>query len=192
MTDTNTISLANEPIRTTELVNGLTMTVTAAANSSGNLYRLDQTNVVVETFPIAASQTLIFGPFPTSRKYRLACTSGSISYSFDRPPFDYATQFGNIEGFTGNRTLTLSDNGKMLRCDDASAVTITVPNSLPTGFNIGILQWGAGTLTVAAGAGATKRSSASAINAQYGAGAVVVAKNVDGVSAEFIIGGSVA
>jgi len=191
MTDTNTISLASEPTRTTELVNGLTMTVTASANSTGKLYHLDQTNVVLETIPIAASQTLIFGPFPTIRKYRLECDSGSISYAFDKKDFDYSTQMGNVEGFTGARTLTLSDNGKLLRCDDASALTITVPNTMPAGFNIGILQWGAGSVTVAAASGATKRSSASALTAQYAAGSITVAKNADGVSAEFVLGGSV-
>jgi hypothetical protein len=189
---TETISLASEPTRTTELTNGLTMTVTAATNSAGKLYHLDQTNIVLETFSLAASQSMTFGPFPTIRKYRLECSAGSLSYQFSKPDFDYSTQLGNVEGFTGNRTLTLSDNGKLLRCDDASAVTITVPNAMPTGFNVGILQWGAGTVTVAAGSGATKRTSASALSAQYAAGSIVIAKNVDGASAEFVLGGSVA
>jgi hypothetical protein len=189
---TDTISLASEPTRTTELTNGLTMTVTAAANSSGTLFHTDKNNVVVETIPIAASQTLIFGPFPTVRKYLFKCAAGSISYTFTKPDLDYSTQLGNVESFTGNRTLTLSDNGKLLRCDDAGAVTITVPNTLPTGFNVGMAQWGAGSVTVAAASGATNRGTPVALTAQYAAGSIVVLKNADGASAEFVLGGSVA
>ena len=189
---TDTISLASEPSRTTELVNGFTMTVTSSVNSTGKLFHLDQTNVVVETYSIAASQVLIFGPFPTIRKYRLECDSGSISYAFDKPAFDYATQLGNVQGFTGAKTLSSSDNGKIFRCDDGSNVIVTVPNNLSVGFNVSFSPWGAGTVTVAAASGATNRSGKTALGTQYQAGSLVVVKNADGASAEYLLNGDFA
>jgi hypothetical protein len=50
------------------------------------------------------------------------------------------------------RTLTASDNGKIINCTSGSAVTITCATGLPVGFNCTIIQGGAGTVTVAAGA----------------------------------------
>jgi hypothetical protein len=50
------------------------------------------------------------------------------------------------------RTLTASDNGKIINCTSGSAVTITCATGLPVGFNCTIIQGGAGKVTVAAGA----------------------------------------
>lgn len=101
----------------------------------------------------------------------------------------YTIFYTDVIPFTGNRTLTADDNGKVLRCDDASNVTVTVPRDLPECFTCGFLMWGAGTITLAAGSGATKRSSTSAISAQYSSGALLVAKNADDGSAEFVLSG---
>jgi hypothetical protein len=102
---------------------------------------------------------------------------------------NYTVFYTDVVPFTGNRTLSLDDNGKVLRCDDTSDVTITVPADLPECFTCGFLRWSTGTVTVAAGAGATKRSSTSAIGTQYSSGALLVGKNVDGASAEFVLSG---
>jgi hypothetical protein len=52
---------------------------------------------------------------------------------------------------TTSRTLSATDNGKIIYCTSASAVTITCAASLGAGFNITIIQGGAGKVTVAAG-----------------------------------------
>lgn len=44
-------------------------------------------------------------------------------------------------------TLQPEDNGKILETQNAGATTITVPAGLPEGFNCGIHQAGAGTVT---------------------------------------------
>lgn len=67
-------------------------------------------------------------------------------------------------------TLALADAGTAVECSSASAVTVTVPpNSsvaFPTGTVIELLQYGAGVLTVAAGAGVTIRSANNLLSAR--------------------------
>ena len=47
-------------------------------------------------------------------------------------------------------TLQSSDNGKIVTLSNASAITLTVPTSLPAGFNCTIVQLGAGQVTITA------------------------------------------
>ena len=51
-----------------------------------------------------------------------------------------------------SRTLSATDNGKIIYCTNGSAVTITCATGLGAGFNCTIIQGGAGKVTVAAGA----------------------------------------
>lgn len=51
-----------------------------------------------------------------------------------------------------SRTLTAADNAKIIYCTSSSAVTITCATGLDVGFNVTIIQGGAGKVTVAAGA----------------------------------------
>jgi hypothetical protein len=45
-------------------------------------------------------------------------------------------------------TLQASDNGKIVECNNASAITVTVPTSLGSGFNCVVVQLGAGQVTL--------------------------------------------
>lgn len=173
---------------------GDTLTVSADANSSGIVRRMrdDVTGGAlvgsqIQTIP--ASSARIFGTFSAIRHYSIEVTAGSLTYNVVQHEHGYATQRGNVETFTGARTLRSDDNGKLLRCDDGSAVAITVPNDLPEGFNVAVAQWGAGAVTFTAASGATKRSSTSGITAQYGIVSVIVLKNSSGAAAEFVLGG---
>ena len=49
------------------------------------------------------------------------------------------------------RTLSATDNGKIIYCTSSSAVTITCAAGLGAGFNVTIIQGGTGKVTVAAG-----------------------------------------
>ena len=51
---------------------------------------------------------------------------------------------------TTSRTLSATDNGKVIYCTSGSAVTITCAAGLGVGFNVTIIQGGAGKVTVAA------------------------------------------
>jgi len=53
---------------------------------------------------------------------------------------------------TTDRTLGATDSGKIINCTSGSATTITCATGLPIGFNVTIIQSGAGKVTVAAGA----------------------------------------
>jgi hypothetical protein len=52
---------------------------------------------------------------------------------------------------TTARTLGATDNGKIIYCTSGSATTITCAADLGAGFNVTIIQGGAGKVTVAAG-----------------------------------------
>jgi hypothetical protein len=52
---------------------------------------------------------------------------------------------------TTARTLSATDNGKIIYCTNGSAVTVTCAAGLGAGFNCTIIQGGAGKVTVAAG-----------------------------------------
>ena len=70
-------------------------------------------------------------------------------------------------------SVVLSDDGKLITCDNAASIALTiVPNSsvaFGIGTQINVMQLGAGTVTITAGSGVTLRSDGSKLktNAQY-------------------------
>lgn len=60
-----------------------------------------------------------------------------------------------IEDDTVARTLKAGDSGAILYFTNAGAITLTVPAGLGRGFEVGIVQGGAGQITPTAGAGVT-------------------------------------
>jgi len=71
-----------------------------------------------------------------------ALTGGSSSTSS-------ISGFGaNINSQSGTTyTILATDNGKVIQSTGASAMTITIPTGLPTGFNCTVVQMGAGQIT---------------------------------------------
>ncbi len=53
----------------------------------------------------------------------------------------------NVASISANYPLTAADNGKILQSTSTTAITITIPTGLPTGFNCTVVQMGAGQLT---------------------------------------------
>ena len=85
-----------------------------------------------------------------------------------------ATAMIAINAQTGvTYTTVLADDGKLVTCDNASAIALTIPPNSSVAYGIGtqinIMQLGAGTVTITAGAGVTLRSDGSKLktNAQY-------------------------
>ena len=85
-----------------------------------------------------------------------------------------ATAMVAINAQTGTTySVVLSDDGKLITCDNASSIALTiVPNSsvaFGIGTQINVMQLGAGTVTITAGSGVTLRSDGSKLktNAQY-------------------------
>jgi hypothetical protein len=70
-------------------------------------------------------------------------------------------------------TTVLADDGKLVTCDNGSAITLTIPPNGTVAYGIGtqinIMQLGAGQVTIAPGAGVTIRSAGSKLktSAQY-------------------------
>jgi hypothetical protein len=75
-------------------------------------------------------------------------------------------------------TVAVGDDGKLVTLNNASAITVTVPQNsaaaIPIGSYIEFIQLGAGQVTFAAGTGATvnSRGAALKINGQYGVAAL--------------------
>lgn len=101
-------------------------------------------------------------------------TSGTVTVAFD-----YAVGNQSIENAqTASYTLVLTDAGKMVTMNNASANTLTVPlNSsvaFPINTRIDVIQYGAGQTTIAAASGVTIRSSGSnlKLSGQYSGGSL--------------------
>jgi hypothetical protein len=53
----------------------------------------------------------------------------------------------NVGAITAAYSITAADNGKILQSTSVTALTITIPTGLPTGFNCTVVQMGAGQIT---------------------------------------------
>ena len=76
-----------------------------------------------------------------------AATTASTAYS---PAF-----FNTVAESSTTRTLSDSDNGKVIVCSNANSVNITIPDTLTSGFSCTIVQSGAGQATVLTSGSAT-------------------------------------
>lgn len=116
-------------------------------------------------------------------------TSGAVTVSFDYSVGNQAVQ--NVQ--TDSYTLVLSDAGKMVVMNKATANNLTIPlNSsvaFPTNTRIDVIQYGAGQTTIVATGGVTIRSSGSKLKltGQY-SGASLWKYNTD----EWILVGDIA
>ena len=91
-------------------------------------------------------------------------------------------------------TLVAADSGKVVTMNNAAASTLTLPNNLPVGFTVTIVQIGAGKVTVAAGSGATVNSRGSVLGfaGRYSAVTITVYANGTGTAATAFLSGDVA
>jgi hypothetical protein len=90
--------------------------------------------------------------------------------------------------------LASSDAGKTVMLNNASAITVTLPDSLPAGFTCECIQLGAGQVTFAPAAGATlnNRQSQTKIAGQHGAARLAVTANSGGTTAIYNLAGDTA
>lgn len=83
----------------------------------------------------------------------IAYTAGNVSTTGTLTGGNSSTS--SISGFGANintqsgttYTIDATDNGKVIQTTGASAITITIPAGLPTGFNCTVVQMGAGQIT---------------------------------------------
>lgn len=115
-------------------------------------------------------------------------------------------QFGGVSAFTGQildvinlqtgttYTLSSTDLGKIVELNNASAITLTVPNSLLVGFNCIVRQVGAGQVTVVAASGGTQRNrqAQTKLAGQWASASISVRANSGGAAAEYLFEGDTA
>lgn len=86
-----------------------------------------------------------------------------------------------------SRTLSATDNGKIIYCTSGSAVTVSCPDGLDVGFNATIIQGGAGKVTLAASGSATLNSYSALLSTM---GQYAVVSVISPVADEFIAAGN--
>jgi len=108
------------------------------------------------TGPLTASAAYISGNLTVTGSIFV---SGSSIYG----------QVAELTSSTTNYTLVRQDSGKFLNVNSGSAVTVTVPTGLPTGFTVSLCQLGAGQITVSGAVGVTinNRQSHAKTAGQY-------------------------
>lgn len=84
--------------------------------------------------------------------------------------------------------MLVGDDGGLFRSDLATGINVTIPATAPEGLCFQVAQWGAGVVTIVAGAGATNRSAVTATPGQYKVLDILVVKNPTGLAAEFVVG----
>ena len=91
-------------------------------------------------------------------------------------------------------SLVASDSGKVITATNAAAITITLPNDLPKGFNIGVIQGGVGAVTFSVAAGATlnNRQVHTQTAGQHSVVTLMVTSNSNGSNAVYNLGGDTA
>lgn len=80
----------------------------------------------------------------------IAYTAGNISTTGAMTGGTASTLSGfaaNVTSVSANYSITSADNGKVIQSTSASAIAITIPTGLPTGFNCTVVQMGAGQVT---------------------------------------------
>jgi hypothetical protein len=92
---------------------------------------------------------------------------------------------------TANYTADVADNRRRIVFNSASALTLTLPNSLPEGWECEVIQLGAGQVTVSVAASGTLLARLGRIKTagQYAAAFVVVVSNASGTAAQVVLSG---
>ena len=105
---------------------------------------------------------------------------------------NFTSSYKNETGTT--YTFVSEDSGLVLTLSNASAITATLPNDLPIGWSVAVIQKGAGQITLSAASGATINniSSHTKSSGQYGIIGLSVIENSDGSSAVYILNGNTA
>lgn len=103
-----------------------------------------------------------------------------------------AATFNDQTGTT--YTFATTDNSKQVTLTNAAAITATLPNNMPKGWNCLVWQGGAGQVTFSPASGATlrNRQSLSHTAGQYAMVSLMVMSNSNGTSAVYALGGDCA
>jgi len=123
--------------------------------------------------------------FRTSGTERLRIDSnGNLSGSTTNTLSGFGAQINSI---SNSYQLAATDNSEVVQSNAASAITVTIPAGLPTGFNCMVLQYGAGQITFSPASGVTiiNRNSYNKTIGQYALATVLhIGSNIVIISGE--------
>jgi hypothetical protein len=123
--------------------------------------------------------------FRTAGTERLRIDSnGNLSGSTTNTFSGFGAQINSI---SNSYQLAATDNSEVVQSNAASAITVTIPAGLPTGFNCMVLQYGAGQITFSPASGVTiiNRNSYNKTIGQYALATVLhIGSNIVIISGE--------
>jgi len=111
-------------------------------------------------------------------------TNGNLSGSTTNTLSGFGAQINSI---SNSYQLAATDNSEVVQSNATSAITVTIPAGLPTGFNCMVLQYGAGQITFSPAAGVTiiNRNSYNKTIGQYALATVLhIGSNIVIISGE--------
>ncbi len=115
----------------------------------------------------------------------------SLIYTYNGSSW-IAASTSKINAQTGTTyTVAASDLDKIVECSNAAAITVTLPKSLPVGFNFSVVQTGAGQVTITPASGANRRNfdGFTKTAGQYAVLNFYVSTNAGGAAAVYIMQG---
>lgn len=157
------------------------------SGTSGGVPYFSGSTTIASSAQLATNAVVVGGGSanpPISSPMTVDHTTGAVA--------GFVTTLNNQVGTT--YTLLSTDTGKTVTFNNASAITVTLPNNLAIGFTCECIQLGAGQVTFSAASGATlqNRQSQSNIAGQYGAARLTVVTNSGGTSAVYNLAGDTA
>jgi hypothetical protein len=155
--------------------------------TSGGIPYYSNTNVLSSSALLTANKLVKgggAGTAPLATVVDVDDTTGAI--------YTYQAKINAQTGTT--YTLASSDTGKIIECNNASAITVTLPNSLSIGFYCTLVQSGAGQVTLSAGSGATLNNfdGLTKTAGQWAAINLYVTTNSGGAAAVYVAQGRMA
>ncbi len=130
----------------------LTGTNSSTSTSSGALTVAGGIGVAGQIYAGGIQNTPIGNTNASTGSFTTIVASGNITATGSLSGGNSSTS--NISGFAANIVsisadypITSADNGKVIQSTGGSAITITIPNNLPNGFNCTVVQMGIGQIT---------------------------------------------
>ena len=100
---------------------------------------------------------------------------------FDGVSWGNSSGLATVKPLTDSYILTAADNGTVITINNSGVTTLTIPASLPIGFNISVYQIGTGQVTIAGASGVTlknRRSKFKTSGKDAGVGVICTATNI--------------
>lgn len=168
-------SITSPVLGGTGIANNVAATLT---RSGSHALTLTTTNTTGLTLPTTGTLATLAGSEALSNK---TITGGSIT--------EVNASINNQTGTTYE--LASTDNCKLVKCTNAAAIGVTLPNDAAIGFQCAVVQGGAGQITFTAESGGAlrNRQSHTKTAAIYGTVSLFVVTNAGGTAAEWLLAG---